>query len=94
MRLRQRAWTLDDLEAVASSDLRGAAGLAAKLAAHRDQLAMARRLSRVEPGAPTGVDWRRLRPRPPPLAAATELLTGHGLGRLAAALQRSGLCPS
>jgi DNA polymerase I len=76
-----------DLAAVALLPLRGAATLAARLAAHRESVYLARSLTRIACDLALGVDASALRRRPPDMAALGTLYDQLGFGPL---LRRQG----
>jgi 5'-3' exonuclease len=69
-----------DLPAVALLPLRGAAGLGARLAAHRESVYLARRLTRIACDLSLGVVAEGLRPRAPDLRALGTLYDRLGFG--------------
>jgi DNA polymerase I len=76
-----------DLASVARLPLRGAAGLGARLAGHRDAVYLARRLTRIACDVPLGVDAADLKRAAPNLPALGELYDRLGFGPL---LRRQG----
>jgi 5'-3' exonuclease len=70
----------DDLAGVARLPLRGAAGLGARLAAHRESVYLARRLTRIACDLSLGVGGDALRRRLPDLPALAELYDRLGFG--------------
>ncbi len=69
-----------DLPAVALLPLRGAAGLGARLAAHRESVYLAQRLTRIACDLSLGVVAEGLRPRAPDLGALGRLYDRLGFG--------------
>jgi DNA polymerase I len=72
----------EDLEEVARLPLRGAAGLAIRLRAHREAAFLARSLTRIHCDAPLAADYESLRRRSPELAAVAGFCSRHGFGAL------------
>ena len=76
--------TLDDLYArldtVADLPLRGASGLAAKLAQHREAAYLARELTRIHCSVPMEVDRHELRRRSPDREALSSFFDRQGFG--------------
>jgi 5'-3' exonuclease len=68
------------LERVASLELRGAAGVAAKLAAHRETAYLARELTRIACDMPLSVSPHQLRRRGPDLDSLGAFYDGAGFG--------------
>jgi DNA polymerase-1 len=71
-----------DLDEVARLPLRGAAGLAVKLRAHREAAFLARSLTRIHCDAPLVADYEALRRRSPALEAVAGFCSRHGFGAL------------
>ncbi len=69
-----------DLDAVATSALRGAKGLAEKLRNYREQVSMAQALVRLETQVPLG-DVEQLNWQPPCQAAVQDFFDEYGLGQ-------------
>jgi 5'-3' exonuclease len=69
-----------DLPGTASLPVRGAAGLAAKLAMHRDAAYLARALTRIDCAAPLAAGREDLLRRAPALAMLTEFCSRQGFG--------------
>lgn len=69
-----------DLPGTASLAVRGAAGLAAKLALHREAAFLARALTRIDCAAPLAAGDDDLRRRAPALAELGEFCSRHGFG--------------
>jgi 5'-3' exonuclease len=76
-----------DLASVALLPLRGAAGLGARLAGHREAVYLARQLTRIACDVPLGVDAAGLTRAAPNLPALAELYDRLGFGPL---LRRQG----
>ncbi|MBU6377815.1 MAG: exodeoxyribonuclease IX [Gammaproteobacteria bacterium] len=70
----------DNLETVPSLPIRGAAKLPERLARHREDAFLARRLTGIVRDMPLEADRDRLRPRPPDLAALTDFFDHHNFG--------------
>ena len=89
--LMRKFGSLDELYAnigrVAALGLRGGSALGERLAAHRDSVFLARRLTRIVCDMPLGVSASDLRPRTPDLAALRALYDQLGFGPL---LRRQG----
>ena len=89
--LMRKFGSLDELYAnigrVANLGLRGGSALGERLAAHRDSVFLARRLTRIVCDMPLGVSASDLRPRAPDLAALGVLYDHLGFGPL---LRRQG----
>ena len=89
--LMRKFGSLDELYAnigrVANLGLRGGSALGERLAAHRDSVFLARRLTRIVCDMPLGVSASDLRPRTPDLAALGALYDQLGFGPL---LRRQG----
>ena len=89
--LMRKFGSLDELYAnigrVATLGLRGGRALGERLAAHRDSVFLARRLTRIVCDMPLGVSASDLRPRTPDLAALGALYDRLGFGPL---LRRQG----
>ena len=89
--LMRKFGSLDDLYAnigrVASLGLRGGSALGERLAAHRESVFLARRLTRIVCDMPLGVCASDLRPRVPDLAALHAFYDRLGFGPL---LRRQG----
>lgn len=71
----------EDLDRVSAVPVRGAARLAAKLAAHRDAAFLSRRLAQIVTDLPGAGDLDGLRRRPPDLAALEAFYDEAGMGR-------------
>jgi 5'-3' exonuclease len=82
--IMQRYASLDalyeDLPGTADLPVRGAAGLAAKLVAHREAAFLARALTRIHCEAPMPPGRAHLERRAPALEAVTEFCARHGFG--------------
>ena len=82
--IMQRYASLDalyeDLPGTADLPVRGAAGLAAKLVAHREAAFLARALTRIHCEAPMPAGRAHLERRAPALEAVTEFCARHGFG--------------
>jgi 5'-3' exonuclease len=78
--------SLDELYAnlgkVPTMKLRGAAGIAAKLSAHKEAAYLARRLTGIVCDVPLGVSMDDLKPRPPNRADLETFFDAHGLGSI------------
>jgi 5'-3' exonuclease len=78
--------SLDDLyaniERVASLKLRGAAGVAARLIAHKEAAYLARRLTGIVCDMPLEASVDDLRPRPADAAALERFFDAHGFGSI------------
>ncbi|MEY4762288.1 MAG: hypothetical protein RLZZ200_2144 [Pseudomonadota bacterium] len=78
--------TLDELyerlDTVADLPLRGASGLGAKLAQHRDAAYLARDLTRIHCSVPMEVDRHELRRRPPDREGLSRFFDAQGFGSL------------
>jgi len=89
--LMRKFGSLDELYAnigrVAALGLRGGSALGERLAAHRESVFLARRLTRIVCDLPLGVSAPDLRPRAPDLAALEALYDRLGFGPL---LRRQG----
>ena len=89
--LMRKFGSLDELYAnigrVAALGLRGGSALGERLAAHRDSVFLARRLTRIVCDMPLGVSASDLRPRTPDLASLGALYDQLGFGPL---LRRQG----
>lgn len=89
--LMRKFGSLDELYAnigrVAALGLRGGGALGERLAAHRESVFLARRLTRIVCDMPLGVSAAQLRPRTPDLAALGALYDRLGFGPL---LRRQG----
>ena len=72
----------DDLPGTADLPVRGAAGLAAKLAAHREAAFLARALTRIHCAAPMPPGRGHLERRSPSLEAVTAFCARHGFGAM------------
>jgi len=76
--------SLDELYAnlarVAAMKLRGAAGVAAKLLAHKEAAYLARRLTGIVCDLPLGVTLDELKPRPPDMDRLETFFDAHGFG--------------
>lgn len=70
----------DNLDTVPSLPIRGAAKLPERLARHREDAFLARRLTGIVRDMPLEADRDRLRPRPPDLAALTDFFDHHNFG--------------
>ncbi len=70
----------DNLDTVPSMPIRGAAKLPERLARHREDAFLARRLTGIVRDMPLEADRDRLRPRPPDLAALTDFFDHHNFG--------------
>ena len=70
----------DNLDTVPSLPIRGAAKLPERLARHREDAFLARRLTGIVRDMPLEADRDRLRPRPPNLAALTDFFDHHNFG--------------
>ena len=84
--IMQRYASLDavyaDLAGTADLPVRGAAGLAAKLAAHREAAYLARALTRIHCAAPMPPGRGHLERRTPALEAIGEFCARHGFGAM------------
>lgn len=85
---------LGGLERVAQLPLRGAAGIAARLAEHAEQIRMAKRLASLEEGVPLGIGQRDLIWRQPDLELAVALAEEFGIGGLGAKIRRVLTAPA
>ena len=89
--LMRKFGSLDDLYAnigrVAALGLRGGSALGERLAAHRESVFLARRLTRIVSDMPLGVSASDLRPKTPDLAALGAFYDRLGFGPL---LRRQG----
>ncbi|MFM2109795.1 MAG: 5'-3' exonuclease [Steroidobacteraceae bacterium] len=72
----------DNLDAVARLPIRGAAKLPEKLARHRDDAFLARRLTEIVRDMPLDADREALRPRAPDVAALEEFFDRHNFGQM------------
>ncbi|MFM7433991.1 MAG: 5'-3' exonuclease H3TH domain-containing protein [Gammaproteobacteria bacterium] len=72
----------DNLDAVASLPNRGAAKLPEKLARHRDDAFLARRLTEIVRDMPLEVAREGLRPRAPDMAALNDFFDRHNFGQM------------
>ncbi|MBM4224526.1 MAG: exodeoxyribonuclease IX [Gammaproteobacteria bacterium] len=72
----------DNLEAVARLPIRGAAKLPEKLAKHRDDAFLARRLTEIVRDMPLEVSGQALRPRVPDIAALNIFFDRHNFGQM------------
>ena len=72
----------DNLDAVARLPIRGAAKLPEKLARHRDDAFLARRLTEIVRDMPLDADREALRPRAPDVAALGEFFDRHNFGQM------------
>jgi len=72
----------DNLEAVARLPIRGAAKLPEKLAKHRDDAFLARRLTEIVRDMPLEVSGQALRPRVPDIAALNFFFDRHNFGQM------------
>ncbi|MFM8481663.1 MAG: 5'-3' exonuclease H3TH domain-containing protein [Gammaproteobacteria bacterium] len=72
----------DNLDAVASLPIRGAAKLPEKLARHRDDAFLARRLTEIVRDMPLEVAREGLRPRAPDMAALNDFFDRHNFGQM------------
>jgi DNA polymerase-1 len=72
----------DNLEAVARLPIRGAAKLPEKLAKHRDDAFLARRLTEIVRDMPLEVSGQALRPRVPDIAALNDFFDRHNFGQM------------
>jgi 5'-3' exonuclease len=72
----------DDLAGTADLPVRGAAGLAAKLVAHREAAYLARALTRIHCAVPVPPGRGHLERRAPALEAIGEFCTRHGFGAM------------
>ena len=72
----------DDLAGTADLPVRGAAGLAAKLATHREAAYLARALTRIHCAAPMPPGRGHLERRSPSLEAVTAFCARHGFGAM------------
>jgi 5'-3' exonuclease len=72
----------DNLDAVARLPIRGAAKLPEKLARHRDDAFLARRLTEIVRDMPLNADREALRPRAPDVAALEEFFDRHNFGQM------------
>jgi 5'-3' exonuclease len=70
----------DKLDTVPSLPIRGAAGVAKRLAEHREAAFLARRLTTIATDMPLSVDERALARRPPDLAGLGDLYNRLGFG--------------
>jgi DNA polymerase I len=77
----------DNIGRVAQLGLRGGGALGERLAAHRESVFLARRLTRIVCDMPLGVSAPDLRPRTPDLASLGALYDRLGFGPL---LRRQG----
>jgi len=72
----------DNLDVVARLPIRGAAKLPEKLARHRDDAFLARRLTEIVRDMPLDADREALRPRAPDVAALGEFFDRHNFGQM------------
>jgi len=72
----------DNLEAVARLPIRGAAKLPEKLAKHRDDVFLSRRLTEIVRDMPLEVSDEALRPRAPDIAALNDFFDRHNFGQM------------
>jgi len=72
----------DNLDAVARLPIRGAAKLPEKLARHRDDAFLARRLTEIVRDMPLDADREALRPRAPDVTALEEFFDRHNFGQM------------